>query len=250
MKQLSWSSLRYRLRTKMAKNTFPYLAMKRREHYARIANTGKDPSIDGICWAPIDSKTDIVIEGFPRSANTYAVVAFRFAQIRQYRVAYRLHAPIQLITACRRGVPAIALIRNPKDAVLSWAIHRRDVTVMDALIGYEAFYSALLPYQSKLVVADFDDVTNHYDIIIQRANKKFGTNFQEFEQSEVNVKACFSIIDQYYSDSLGGTIPENVVARPSQERRELKKAFESEYHRPDIRERRNRAEEIYAILTR
>ncbi|MEP4077626.1 hypothetical protein [Haloferula sp.] len=209
---------------------------------------GTDSSVEGIRWAPIDASTDIVIEGFPRSANTYAVVAFRFAQERKHRIAYRLHAPIQLMAACRAGIPAIALIRNPKDAVLSWVIHRSDVSMEDALMGYESFYKALLPYRDKLVVADFKAITNDYGTVIRRVNEKYGTDFQEFPQSEENVDKCFSIIDEYYSEASEGVIPQNAVARPSEERKKLKEALKGEYDNARYRELKLRAEHAYSVL--
>lgn len=207
-------------------------------------------STDGIRWAPIDSSTEIVIEGFPRSANTYAVVAFRFAQSKKHRIAYRLHAPIQLILACQKNIPAIALIRKPKDTVLSWVIHRSDISIQDALKGYESFYKAILKYKENLVIADFEDITNNYGTIIRKVNEKYGTSFLEFGQSPENVDSCFSEIDKYYADSLGGTIPQNVVARPSQDRREMKKALENEYNDPTNNTLRLNAEKLYAELTR
>jgi hypothetical protein len=68
----------------------------------------------------VDARTDIVIEGFPASANTFAVAAFRLAQEPRYmRIAHHTHVPAQVIEATRLGVPAILLIREPMQAVLS-----------------------------------------------------------------------------------------------------------------------------------
>ena len=47
----------------------------------------------------VDGGTQMVIEGFPRSGNTFAVFAFRHAQRRDIRVAHHLHAPAQVIRA-------------------------------------------------------------------------------------------------------------------------------------------------------
>src|SRR4051794_35640317 len=63
-----------------------------------------------------DRTTDIVIEGFPRSGNTFAVVAFRLAQSRAMQVAHHLHIPAQLLWADRVGMPSMVLVRNPVDA--------------------------------------------------------------------------------------------------------------------------------------
>ena len=58
--------------------------------------------------AVVGPDTELVIEGFPRTANTFAVFAFQTAQARPVRVAHHLHAPIQVTVAARRPPPAAA----------------------------------------------------------------------------------------------------------------------------------------------
>ena len=48
--------------------------------------------------------TELVIEAFPRSANTFATVAFQLSQPAPVRVAHHLHAPAQVTEA--RGADA------------------------------------------------------------------------------------------------------------------------------------------------
>src|SRR2546427_7470725 len=55
--------------------------------------------------------TDILIEGFPRSANSFSVAAFRLAQGPPVEVAHHTHAPANAIAAFRRHIPALILIR-------------------------------------------------------------------------------------------------------------------------------------------
>ena len=75
-----------------------------------------------------NDRTEIVIEGFPRSANSFAVNAFVLAQGRPVHVAHHVHAAAQVLAAGRAGVPAILLIREPTDAIVSyllWQPHLR-----------------------------------------------------------------------------------------------------------------------------
>ena len=60
-----------------------------------------------------------MIDGYTRSASTYAVYAFQLSQARPVRVAHHLHAPAQLIEAARRGVPTLMVIREPRGALLA-----------------------------------------------------------------------------------------------------------------------------------
>lgn len=54
--------------------------------------------------APVASDTQL-IEGFPRSGNTFAVAAFDLAQARPVEVAHHGHASAQVIEAVRRTSP-------------------------------------------------------------------------------------------------------------------------------------------------
>src|SRR5262249_54303726 len=65
----------------------------------------------------------LCIDGFPRSATTFAVAAFQLAQPRPVQVAHHSHAPAQLITAARWHTPTLVTIRAPEESVLSTAVY-------------------------------------------------------------------------------------------------------------------------------
>lgn len=243
-------NIKYKIIARLKRTTFPYLLFKRIQNWILNRKTGCDPSRSGIRWAPVEKNTAIVIEGYPRSANTYAVVAFRLAQKEEFQIGYRLHAPNQLIDAARRGLPTIALIRDPKDAVLSWVIHHPELDISSALQGYLDFYEPLLPHKDKFIFADFKDVVGHYDEVIMKVNEKFGTTFDVFEQNEANVEKCFSLIDDYYTEALGGKAIDNVVARPSEERKAKKATVAAKYESENFASLRARATELYETLTK
>ena len=100
--------------------------------------------------AVIGPATELVIEGYMRSANTFAVYAFQSAQRRPVALAHHLHAPAQLIRAARRGVPALVLIRDPEDTILSQVQWEPDISMRAALMTYVRFYRALEPYAGSL----------------------------------------------------------------------------------------------------
>nr|MBA2566441.1 hypothetical protein [Thermoleophilaceae bacterium] len=53
--------------------------------------------------------TRVVIEGFPRSANSYTFLAFR-GWNPGVRIGHHLHTPLQVTLAVRLGVPCAVLI--------------------------------------------------------------------------------------------------------------------------------------------
>src|SRR5207245_9068649 len=58
--------------------------------------------------------TELVIEGFARSANTFAVEAFERVQPRPVRIVHHLHAPAHIMPAVSLGSPAIATSTTPQ----------------------------------------------------------------------------------------------------------------------------------------
>lgn len=66
----------------------------------------------------VKTNTDICIEGFPRSGNSFFFKLFKKAN-PEATIAHHIHSPIQLIRAVNLGIPAVALVRKPKDAIAS-----------------------------------------------------------------------------------------------------------------------------------
>ena len=133
--------------------------------------------------------TDIVIEGYPRSGNSFAFTAFDLAQGESHtvRVAHHLHTASVVIAAIRANVPSIVLVRNPEDAIISHIIYSQNLTIKQCLRGYLDFYQPLLKYRDNFVIAKFEDVISDFGEITHRVNKRFSTSFQEFEHKKENV---------------------------------------------------------------
>ena len=196
--------------------------------------------------------TEIVIEGFPRSANAFAVAAFARAQRpHRARIAHHVHAPAQVLAAVRRGIPALVLIRRPEDCVLEYALKKREVTLGQALRGYARFYAPLLPHRSGFVIGLFDDVVTDFGAVLRRINERFGATFHVFEHTEENVRACLEEIDAYWRDRMGaGEALEVTVNRPSEVRDRMKDALRPAYLAGPLVEGRARAERLYEAFAR
>jgi hypothetical protein len=199
-----------------------------------------------------------VIEGFTRSAVTFATMAFQLAQARPVRVAHTLHSVGHVLAAARRGVPILVTIREPEEVVLSAVVREPYLSLDRALASYARFYAGIQPVRASVVVGTFDSVVHDFGSVTRAINERFGTSFDEFQHTEDNVKRCYEIIEdrarrppwektlgrfqagmipyQEYRDaaergrSRGGqvdheTVPERRVQRPSQERDALKNAL-------------------------
>src|SRR5215211_6436801 len=193
----------------------------------------------------VDRRTQIVIEGIPRSGNTFAVVAFRQAQRESVRVAHHLHMPAQVIRAAKWGIPTLLLARKPTDAALFLVIREPGVSIRQALKHYISFYEKAANYRDALVVGFFEEVTRDYGAVLERVNAKFGTEFSTFVHSEDNVKCVFDHIDEVHRAMHGGRLDEKVITHPSAIKAGLKDALKKELEAPGVRKLTARAEAVY-----
>ena len=197
----------------------------------------------------LGSGTELVIEGYPRSANNFAVIAFAHAQGRPIAIAHHTHAPAHLIAAIRAGVPALMLIRQPEDAVLEFVIARPALSFGGALRGYIRFAQRLLPLRDQLGIGLFPVVTSDFGTVIRAVNDKFATNFVEFAHTDTNVRRCFAEMEHYWSSRADlGTI-ERRIGRPSILREKLKNTLRACYHQPGLSPLRAQANELYAAFS-
>jgi hypothetical protein len=121
--------------------------------------------------------TRLCIEGYPRSANSYALLAFRHWN-PGLRVANHLHTPLQITRAVRLGVPCAVLVRPPADAVASVLVMVRGrISETAAYRGYIHFYSRAMPARDEVVVVPFDEITSDPASMVRRLNAFYGTSF-------------------------------------------------------------------------
>ena len=252
--------VRHALRTRMSEHPAVYLWFARRKY------PGPSPEVIG-------ADTELVIDGYTRSASTFAVYALQLAQERPVRLAHHLHAPAQLIEAARRRVPALLLVREPRGAILSQLVREPGVALRDALVAYTRFHARLLPYLDAMVVADFETVTNDFGSIIRRLNRRFGMSLAEFGSTDANTSECFEFIEQRGSLApalLGfesGTVGKDVARQalhalqqrarpddlreawvPSEQRRRAKDALAAAWDSPELFALRERAGQMYRRL--
>lgn len=197
----------------------------------------------------VDERTDIVLEGFPGSANSFAVAAFSSAQEpKPCRIAHHTHAPAQVLHALELGVPAVVLIRNPHDAVLSQLARSRSLRAASVLRAYIRFYEPLVPHRKDFVVAPFGIVISDFTSVIADVNERFGTSFERFAHSEDDVRRVTEAIERHHRDKhpTSGD-DERLMPLPSAVRDELKRTREAELTRAP-RELRERAARLFEAL--
>jgi hypothetical protein len=144
----------------------------------------------------VTAATELVMDGFPSSGNSYSIGALRLAcrqaGVAEPAVAHHLHNPGQILDGVRRHVPVLLLVREPAAAVASLVSRWPWLTVDQGLRGWARFHEHLLPAVDDMVVADFADVTSDFGAVTRRVNARFGTGFPVFDATDANRTALYS----------------------------------------------------------
>lgn len=207
-------------------------------YYATHRLRGRDADM------AVNRRTQLVIEGFPRTGNTFSVAAFQHAQHTDVRIAHHLHAQAQVIRAAHWRIPCLILIRNPTDAVLSMRIRLPQFSTGQALLYYASFYETVARYRDSYVLGRFEEVTEDFGRVTELVNDRFGTDFAPFEHTEENAELIFSRIEENYL-SQGQKVG---IARPSATRKDLKDPLREDLAKPEHAQAIARAETAYKRL--
>src|SRR5215218_10457232 len=100
--------------------------------------------------------TQVVIEGFPRSGNSFARRAFIMAQDETFDVtsiAHHLHVPAQVVRAAQWRILSLVL-RDP-------------ISVDQALKYYISFYETSEKYRDAFVLGRFEEVTEDFGQVMK-----------------------------------------------------------------------------------
>ena len=189
--------------------------------------------------------TAIVIEGFLRSGNTFSVAAFQIANGPELHVGRHLHGAPHVLRAVRLGLPTLVLIRQPRDAVLSYLVRRDTLTPHDAVLEYLDFYRTAWPVRDRFVVGLFDRVTSDFGAVLEQVNARFGTSFRRYDPTPENEARAFELVEEMNRLETGGQVVESLVGRPSAERSRRKQELEALLDRPRTAARLREADELF-----
>lgn len=186
-----------------------------------------------------NKQTSLVIEGYPRSANSFVVSTFQKMQQSSLMIAHHRHVPAQVIQASRLKIPCLVLIREPKDAILSYCIFEEKISIKQAIDFYIAFYSAIEPYKNSFVAASFDEVINDLSTVIKKVNSNFNTNYSTKVLPEREKEKVF---EELFIARQGNI---KKIPVPSKEREQLKIKIAQKLDSTVYRSRMNIANELY-----
>lgn len=120
--------------------------------------------------------TEMVVEGYPRSSNTFTVDFLSLLLKRAGKaahIAHHTHDVTNLLLGLKMGVPAVVLLRNPVDAVASFMIYS-NLGVEEAVTRYVDFYRPLLSVRKRTLIVPFEVLTGDFNLFVTALNERFG----------------------------------------------------------------------------
>jgi hypothetical protein len=199
----------------------------------------------------LDDRTQLVVEGFPRSANTFAVFAVRDAERaagRDVAISSHVHTPSAVKAAVRGRYPTLVIVRPPLDTIVSLLVAAPHVRPREGVDEWIHHHRQLWPYRRGFVVVTFDEVTRSMDVVVERVNVAFGTSFAVPTTSDATTASLFAAIDAHHLRLHGGQ--EHLLPRPSGARADQAAVIRRELEHLDLRSRLATADALYERYAR
>lgn len=202
----------------------------------------------------ITESTDLVVEGFPRSGNTFTSFAIDDASGHELTIASHVHQPSQIKLALSRGVPTVFVVRDPLSALASYLVYDRRFSPSDVINEYCSYHRQLVPYAERLLVCEFEEVTSQMPSVIERINQRFSLQIPPFDDDPLNVKQVMARIEMRHRLIHPSLDPAQSAATPHLDRRNVNEQMREALLDPNNAAQMQTAQELYeyfcAVATR
>lgn len=167
--------------------------------------------------------SDLVVEAFPRSANTTSVYALLYAQGRDLKIGHHLHVPAHLKYAVSLGLPCLVVIRNPLDCVASRMVMEKGGNARALINDYIDFLKTVETLKEQLVIVSFDDViSNGVGFAVKLLNQKFGTCFRQPDGSAEEKAWVEQQVREWNMQKSGGDLDQLSIPSDAKKAKSLK----------------------------
>ncbi|NJO56339.1 MAG: hypothetical protein HC834_08385 [Rhodospirillales bacterium] len=193
----------------------------------------------------------LVIEGFPRCANTFAYYAFMLAQDKPVHLGNHMHCVAQFALAQKWKVPALLLVRQPMDTIASNYLFELGLPLEYHIRRYVTFHRLVKRHVDSLVVSDFPRTIGAFSDVIQEVNERFGTRFKALpdgEETQLRVNAEMKAKRDWRVQLGKKELKSYGASFPTEEKNKRKPMVIARLNEPKHRDLMKRAEEAYQAL--
>ena len=171
---------------------------------------------------------DLVICGYPRSANTYLTVIFE-NKIKEDNLKINLkthdHSTEMLAYCCRYMVPCVVPIRDPVQAILSAFIYfKGEKKLKDLANWYKSFYLYAEKNKNSFLFVSFETAINNPNAVIEHINKRLGEKFSLLDNIQNENIKIFSSMNEHSTEIAKRNAVNHIreIGFPNPEREKLK----------------------------
>jgi hypothetical protein len=170
--------------------------------------------------------TDLLVEGFPRSANTFVLHALKWSN-PEFQFASHQHACGPVKYAARNHIPMLILIREPRAAVISLAM-RENFRLDYCFNWYLKFYGGVEAHRDCAVIADFETATTDLCEIYARLRSRYSLALRRPPTTPSELAEVKEMVVHSHRRHSGGAVDPLRVGIPTQEKRDAVPRFERE----------------------
>jgi hypothetical protein len=177
--------------------------------YLRVARR-RTPRRDAVGDA-----TDVLIEGFPRSGNSFLVAWLRRAN-PDLQIASHMHSIAHVRAALRRDVPVVVVIRPPEAALASWSVYNPRGAVDVQIERYRRFHEGLAEVADHVLISPFEVTTESPTTVVHALEAPLRRSL--VDEPPGGMDEVFDEVDRR-SVAYGSGHDERRLGRPTESRR-------------------------------
>lgn len=191
--------LRFRLRHRLLNS--PPIArryMRRRQGYGPLVP---------------NTASQVVIDGFPRSANSYAMFAFVVAAGSSVGFSGHTHSPEALLMGRNMGIPALLTLRRPEDCARSLLQHQTGIRPDSIFDAWSGFHQPFRQNCDGILIVPFEAIVQDFGQVLALLNSQTPASLPVYDKTEGNEAKVRTLIDHSVV-KYEGAYAEAKVARP------------------------------------
>lgn len=187
------------------------------------------------------NSTQLCIEGYPSSANSYTYHLFRVL-FPEIKLSHHTHSYANVSIALEQNIPSIVLLRNPLDCISSRHV-RFHSSLSISLAEYIDFYSCTekdveSPY---LILIEFNEIINEPLKVLDQLSPILGVQID----SSLDIVEINTAVKERMKKAQTKMKSMQNISLPNEERSALKEKYKTELVNLDSYKK---AEDLYRIL--
>lgn len=175
--------------------------------------------------SPVTKSTDIVVEGFPRSSNTFLTVALTKLLGEGVSIANHYHSSAQFSLGYKLKKPMVLVVREPLNCLVSNLLYYPNRSREEIVDDYILFHENIKQYLPDIFVVDFNDVTTNPLALIAKISDEFDLEIDTASYDQDTFVSNIMGLVKEHADRLGRIFNEDMtysLAIPSDDKKKHK----------------------------